>query len=107
MNSTEVIRTKQFNQAWQKLPPRLKKIVGRKIRELCRNERYPSLHVHRVVRQAKGTNLWICYISESLRLLYQRTDDQTIYLWDIGNHAIVDRLHTRQFPHPSALSAVS
>ena len=105
MKPTEVIRTKQFELAWRKLPPRLKKIVGRKIRQLSGNQRYPSLQVHRVVHQANAANLWICYLTLSLRLLYQRTDN-TIYLWDMGNHTIVDRLHTRQFPRPSSIPTV-
>ena len=72
----------------------MKKIVLEKIRLLSENPRHPSLNVH-PLHNIKA-NIWDCYITDKMRLLYENKDGNLL-LWDIGEHAIVDRVHLRSF----------
>jgi len=73
----------------------MQRLVAEKIDYLKQNPAHPSLKVHRVLR-VRNRKIWICYIGDSLRLLYQPRADG-IYLWDIGAHEVVDRIHKRRF----------
>ncbi len=86
-----IIATQNFRRAWRGLTPQMQRIVASKISQLAENPAHPSLQKHRL-RQAKGADIWICYISINKRLLYQYKDG-TIYLWDVGEHSIVDKAH--------------
>jgi mRNA-degrading endonuclease RelE of RelBE toxin-antitoxin system len=86
----QIIFTEKFVRSKERLPASLQQVVEKKIDFLQRNQAYPSLKVHRVLR-AREKNMWICYIGISLRLLYSIEDDG-IYLQDVGSHGIVDRL---------------
>jgi mRNA-degrading endonuclease YafQ of YafQ-DinJ toxin-antitoxin module len=84
-----------FQYAYKQLPSHMQRKVNYKIQQLVENPAHPSLQVHRL-RQAREKNVWICYISITKRLLYQYKDG-TIYLWDVGEHAVVERIHQRRF----------
>ena len=73
----------------------MQQLVAEKINYLKQNPAHPSLNVHRVLR-VTSRKMWICYVGDSLRLLYQPQSD-AIYLWDIGPHEVVDRIHRRRF----------
>lgn len=92
---SQVVETSRFNCAYKQLTPQTQRKVDRKVKQLAENPAHPSLQVHRS-RQAYEKNVWICYISITQRLVYQYQDG-TIYLWDVGEHAIVDRLHQHRF----------
>lgn len=88
-----VRRTPAFQQNWQQLPPAQQRIVEQKIALLAANPRHPSLRVHRVKRQA-ADQVWECYVSTTLRLLYQQ-QQQTLWLLAVGKHALIDTIHVR------------
>ncbi|GAC1457594.1 MAG: hypothetical protein PVS3B3_31680 [Ktedonobacteraceae bacterium] len=90
-----IVATKDFQHAYKQLGPRMQKIVDKKIRCLATNYTYPSLQAHRL-KQARAENVWICYITITKRLLYQYKNG-SIYLWDVGEHSIVERVHLRNF----------
>lgn len=92
--SVKVRMTGNFRQAWKQLTPQMRRIVKNKIDLLVENTGHPSLNTHRI-RQARE-DIWVCYISNSMRLLYEYKDG-TLYLWDLGNHSIVDKVHLRRF----------
>src|SRR5947209_7738107 len=88
MIQTQVIATPGFLKAYQRLSLQMQRIVDSKIEQLVSNPAHPSLQAHRL-RMAKADKVWSCYISINKRLLYQYKDGK-IYLWDVGEHAIVD-----------------
>lgn len=91
----QIVETQSFQESYRQLTPRTQKIVDKKLQHLVSNHTHPSLRAHRVLK-AKGENMWIGYVSITERLLYQFKDG-IIYLWDVGGHSIVDRVHLRQF----------
>jgi mRNA-degrading endonuclease RelE of RelBE toxin-antitoxin system len=95
MIQTEVIAMPSFLDAYKRLTPQVQKIVDNKIDQLASNPYHPSLQAHRL-HQAKADNIWICYISINKRLLYQCKDGK-IYLWDAGEHSVVERVRQRRF----------
>lgn len=90
----QVVTTNKFQRAWKRLTPQMQRIVMNKIDWLVENPGHPSLNAHRL-RQI-NQNIWICYISTSQRLLYEHKK-HTLYLWDLGSHSIVDKVHLRKF----------
>lgn len=90
-----VIATRSFRDAYKRLPERVQKMVDSTIDLLASNPYHPSLQAHRL-RQAKADNIWSCYISVNKRLLYQ-CKDGNIYLWDAGEHSVVERVRQRRF----------
>ncbi len=90
-----VILTEKFSRSLKRLSEPMQQLVAEKIYYLKQNPAHPSLNVHRVLR-VRSRKMWICYIGDSLRLLYQPQAD-VIYLWDIGPHVVVDRIDRRRF----------
>jgi addiction module RelE/StbE family toxin len=90
----EIIMTSDFQRAWRQLTPQMQRIVKNKISRLVENPGHPSLHTHRL-RQTRE-DIWVCYVSNSMRLLYEYKEG-ALYLWDVGSHSIVDRVHLRKF----------
>ena len=90
-----IIRTADFRQAWEQLTPQMQRIVDNKIRRLGENPAHPSLKAHRL-RQVRTADVWVCYITVNKRLLYQHKGN-TIYLWNVGEHSLVERVHLRNF----------
>ena len=90
----DVLMSDAFEQSFSRLPFPMRDIVKRKIRLLSENPGHPSLNTHRL-HNVKA-NIWDCYISESVRLLYE-IKDNNLQLWDIGPHSLVDNVHLRGF----------
>ncbi|MEO8972836.1 MAG: hypothetical protein ABI406_14705 [Ktedonobacteraceae bacterium] len=90
MMRMHIVFTHEFRRAYKHLPRKMQKIVDDKIVQLSSNPAHPSLQVHKH-RQGKAEHLWICYISMNNRLLYQYKDG-SIYLRNVGNHNIVERI---------------
>lgn len=90
----DVLMSDAFEQSFSRLPFPMRDIVKRKIRLLSENPGHPSLNSHRL-HNVKA-NIWDCYISESMRLLYE-IKDNNLQLWDIGPHSLVDNVHLRGF----------
>lgn len=95
----QVVTTASFQQAYNRLPPQRQRIVMRKIQLLAQHPHHPSLQSHRV-QQCKD-DLWIGYISMPLRLLYQYKKN-VLYLYAVGPHCIVDKVHLRDFSSEKA-----
>src|SRR5438876_11669081 len=95
MTRIPVFTTPMFLESYGRLPERIRSIVDSKIERLARNPAHRSLQAHKL-RQAKGKNIWSCYISINKRLLYQYKDGK-IYLWNVGEHSVVERAHLRHY----------
>lgn len=92
----EIVVSDDFLSNLDALTPDLKERALTKIRLLSENPTHPSLNTHRIKR-APGK--WECYISSDHRLIYEPTAKE-IRLWRVGDHTIIDRVHTLSFsPH--------
>jgi superfamily I DNA/RNA helicase/mRNA-degrading endonuclease YafQ of YafQ-DinJ toxin-antitoxin module len=89
-----VLMSDTFEQSFSRLIPSMRDIIRRKIHLLAENPSHPSLNTHRL-HSAKA-NIWDCYISESMRLLYE-IKESNLQLWDVGSHSLVDNIHLRGF----------
>ena len=90
----KITRTRRFQRSWKRLSGSVQRIVEKKIALLQQNPNHPSLQTH---RHRAAEHLWICYISVSLRLLYQYEGGEKLLLQDVGSHVIVERAHLRRF----------
>src|SRR5258706_10447753 len=90
----DILVSDSFDQSLQQLTPSVQENVFKKVNLLAQNPAHPSLKAH-CLHQARG-NIWDCYISDSMRLLYE-IKDGTLRLWDIGLHTILDTVHLRCF----------
>src|SRR5574340_861899 len=91
----DILISEEFEQAFKGLSQSMRDNVRRKIQLLAENPAYPSLNTHRL-NQIKSKNISDCYISDSMRLLFEAKEDD-LYLWDLGSHGIVDKVHLRGF----------
>lgn len=89
----KIIVSDLYQEALERQTARMQRIVAQKTQLLAEHPGHPSLKTHRVRRHK---NLWICYISATMRLLYWQSAD-TLYLAALGSHDIVDKVHLRQF----------
>ena len=96
----EVFMSKDFDKAFRQLQPQKQKIVRQKIDFLRVNPKYPSLNVHQLSRL--GKDIWEMYLDRGARLLYE-IRGQSLILWQVGGHAVVDHAHQLKFDHPSRL----
>ncbi|MEO8956199.1 MAG: 3'-5' exonuclease [Ktedonobacteraceae bacterium] len=90
----DVVTSDAFEHGLSQLPLAMRETVIKKVRLLAENPAHPSLKTHRL-KLAKG-HIWECYITESMRLLYE-VKDKCLYLWELGSHAIVDNVRLRGF----------
>src|SRR5712692_11977999 len=81
-----------FEQALNRLTLSMHENVFRKLHLLAENPGHPSLNTHRL--QSAKANIWDCYITQSVRLLYE-IKEGNLHLWDLGPHSIVDNVHLR------------
>lgn len=95
MTQFPVHRTPAFLASYRRLPKRVRVLVDEKIELLSRNPAHRSLQAHKL-RQVKSDTLWGCYVSINKRLLYQIKNGM-IFLWDVGEHSIIDHIHRRRF----------
>jgi addiction module RelE/StbE family toxin len=86
----DILVSEDFVRMLDSLSLSMRDIVRRKIRLLAENPRHPSLNVH-PLHQVKERDIWDCYISDSMRLLYE-IEEGKLHLWDLGSHAIVDKV---------------
>ncbi len=95
MTQKQIIATPSYTKNYQRLSSQMRKIVDAKIDQLITNPAHPSLKTHRLKR-ARAEGVWGLYISFNKRLIYQCIGAR-IYLHDIGEHSIVERVHLRNF----------
>jgi len=95
----EIMASESFKRAWGQLTPQMRSIVRAKVRLLVVNPGYPSLQVHRL-RRARGNDIRVCYISNTVRLVFEIREG-ILCLWDLGSHAVVDKVHKRSFSRPT------
>lgn len=100
----EILATEAFDLALQQLSESMRKIVHGKIHLLAENPAHPSLNVHRL-DGVKDTDIRDCYITMSMRLLYEMKDG-VLHLWDLGSHAVVDHVRRRSFAAHTRFSRV-
>ena len=92
----DVLTTDAFERGLSQLSHSMQAIAMKKIHLLAENPKHPSLNIHRIRQIKADVHIWDCYITESIRLLYEVRDGM-LYLWDLGQHAIVDNVHLRSF----------
>jgi superfamily I DNA/RNA helicase/mRNA-degrading endonuclease YafQ of YafQ-DinJ toxin-antitoxin module len=90
----DVLTSDSFDQSLSRLPLPMRETVRRKIHLLAENPGHPSLNTHRL-HNVKA-NIWDCYVSESMRLLYEIRDGN-LQLWNVGPHSMVDNVRLRGF----------
>ena len=92
----ELIVSDDFLTGLDELTPDLKERALEKIQLLAENPAHPSLNAHKV-KKVEGK--WECYINMAYRIIYEPLAD-AIRLWKIGDHSIIDKVHTLSFaPH--------
>jgi len=91
---TDVVTSDAFEHGLSQLPLSMRETVIKKVRLLAENPAHPSLNTHRL--KLVKVHIWDCYITESMRLLYE-VKDKCLYLWELGPHAIVDNVRLRGF----------
>lgn len=84
----QISTTPRFQQTFAHLSKQAQRLVDKKIALLACNPSHPSLHAHR--HRRSGPQMWECYLSLNLRLLYQ-IQQSTLLLCEVGSHAIVER----------------
>lgn len=92
----EIVVSDDFLSSLDAMAPDLKERALAKILLLSENPAHPSLNAHRIDRAA---GKWECYVTSTHRLIYEQTGPE-IRLWRIGDHTVIDRVHTLTFsPH--------
>src|SRR5258708_8983115 len=91
----DVLGSEDFVRMLDSLSLSMRDVVFRKARLLVDNPGHPSLNVH-PLHQVKERDIWDCYISDSMWMLYE-IEEGNLHLWDLGSHAIVDKVHLRRF----------
>jgi len=92
----DIVVSDEFLAELDTAPSELRERALRKIELLAENPAHPSLNAHRIHR-APGK--WECYVTKSHRIIYEPAGDE-LRLWRIGDHQIIDRVHTLSFsPH--------
>jgi len=92
----ELIVSDDFLTGLDELNPELKERAIEKIKILSENPSHPSLNAHKI---KKTEGKWECYINMAYRIIYEPLSD-VIRLWKIGDHSIIDKVHTLTFaPH--------
>lgn len=89
----ELIVSDDFLTGLDDLTPDLKERALEKIKLLAENPSHPSLNAHKIKR-TEGK--WECYINMAYRIIYEPLAD-VIRLWKIGDHSIIDKVHTLSF----------
>lgn len=89
----ELIVSDDFLTGLDDLTPDLKERALEKIKLLAENPAHPSLNAHKIKR-TEGK--WECYINMAYRIIYEPLAD-VIRLWKIGDHSIIDKVHTLSF----------
>ena len=89
----ELIVSDDFLTGLDELTPDLKERALEKIKLLAENPAHPSLNAHKI---KKVDGKWECYINMAYRIIYEPLAD-VIRLWKIGDHSIIDKVHTLSF----------
>ncbi len=91
----DILVSEDFVRMLDSLSLSMRDIVRRKIRLLAENPRHPSLNVH-PLHQVKERDIWDCYISDSMRLLYE-IEEGKLHLWDLGSHVLDPKSWTEPY----------
>jgi len=89
----ELIVSDDFLTGLDELTSDLKERALEKIQLLAENPAHPSLNAHKI-KKVEGK--WECYINMAYRIIYEPLAD-VIRLWKIGDHSIIDKVHTLSF----------
>src|SRR5947209_13718440 len=98
----EILMSKIFEEALRDY--RQRRVVEKAIKLLLENPRHPSLQAHRMEQARDG--IWIGYISGGHRILYEFRDS-CLYLWNLGDHTIEDKVNRRSFPLEASLTSMN
>lgn len=95
----EIIVSEEFISQLDNLEKEMQRRVYKTIELLSEHgPAYPSLKSHPVERAAGGGK-WECYVTMSHRIIFE-TEGDIIKLWKVGDHSVVDKVHTLSFsPH--------
>ena len=90
----------EFTAILDRCPAELKNQVMDTIQRLSVDPGHPSLQAHRL-RGAAGK--WECYVNRQWRIIFD-WDNNSLRLWKLGDHRIIDRAHQFVFSPHTAFS---
>jgi mRNA-degrading endonuclease YafQ of YafQ-DinJ toxin-antitoxin module len=90
--------SKEFKRQFDKRSTDQQRLDLNKIQLLVDNPAHPSLKAHQV---ESVPGMWECYINRGDRIIYD-IQGETLRLWQIGSHAIIDRVNPAAFSEDSA-----
>jgi mRNA-degrading endonuclease RelE of RelBE toxin-antitoxin system len=80
--------TERFRREYRRLPRLVKEAVDRRLEQLLKNPRHPSLHFKRI----QGTKkYWEVRATQQYRIILETLDDMYL-LYRVGPHDILTRL---------------
>ncbi|MEK7183172.1 MAG: plasmid stabilization protein [Patescibacteria group bacterium] len=85
-----IVYHEQFVKAFRKLPPDKQKQAIKSEKLFRLNPLHPSLRLHRISPEAH--DIWSISATSSLRILFKRMPDATIFFLKIGSHNVYRNL---------------
>lgn len=80
-----IARSKQFEKQYRKLPAKVQKQFGERLRLFLDDERNPLLHTHTLTGEYRGSQSF--NVNADIRAVFMIRDTNTIYLSAIGSHS--------------------
>ena len=80
-----VARSKSFDKQYQKLPPKIQKQFGDRLRLLLTKENHPLLHIHPLRGEYSGAQS--LNVTADIRAIFELRDGDTYYFIAIGSHS--------------------
>ncbi len=90
----EIVCSTRFSKNFAKLALADRRRVHEAIRKLLENPRHRSLQAHQM---QVTKDIWECYVTHRMRLIFETPPDRSLRLWDVGHHHIVDAATESQF----------
>ena len=80
-----VARSKQFDKQYQKLPRKVKKQFGERLKLFFDDENHPLLHTHILSGEYRGCKNF--NVNADVRAVFMIRDTGTVYFSAIGSHS--------------------
>jgi addiction module RelE/StbE family toxin len=80
-----IARSRQFNRQYQKLPIKIQRQFGERLRLFFDDERHPLLHTHALTGEYRGKKSF--NVNANIRAVFIIKDEETIYFSAIGSHS--------------------
>ncbi len=80
-----IARSRLFNKQYRKLPIKIQKQFGERLKLFLENESHPLLHTHTLMGEYKGFQSF--NVNADIRAVFIVKDIDTIYFSAIGSHS--------------------